>query len=239
MRGIIQLEKTMKLPVKLALISAASSLLVTAAFAGAPEIYGLTPANSVSLSVDGGYGVLSTPGKNIEDPDALVTGASNSKGSFAGGFSVGYNHALRPNLLVGAEFGWDYNGQSKYTEDYLGGSSSTLKVSSTDFRLLATSTYLFANGLNVFAKGGAARVDQKLDFDGPYYSYEDSIQQYKPMVAGGVGYQFRMLNLYVQYSHIFAKDASDFNDFINNNGKLTEVVSVDTIKAGIGVNIAI
>ena len=151
----------MKLCVKLALFSAAS-ILTTAAFADnlsssvAPIVPGnIAPLNSIYVSGDMGYGVLSTPDENL--PCGVNCDASHSNGSFAAGLNVAYNRAILQNILLGAEFGYESNGQAKYTVG-----SVSEKITSKDFHLLATGTYLFSNGFDVFAKAGAARVKQKL-----------------------------------------------------------------------------
>jgi hypothetical protein len=235
----------MKLPVQLALLGTAG-LLATSAFADTTVLPVSTSKNSVYISGDAGYGVLSTPDQNLAEPDGTyVQSASHSNGGFAGGVNIGLNHALSSNILVGGEFGWDYNGQAKYTEtftstDYTSG-DTTLKITSTDLHLLATSTYLFNNGLNLFGKAGGARVQQKGNVSGsPTWEAETTETQYQPMLAAGVGYQFRMVNLFVQYGHIFGKDAKNVNDLFNSDdGSFNGTVAVDTVKAGVAVNFAL
>lgn len=228
----------MKLSVKLALLSASASLLMTSAFAATTFV--TTSKNSLYVSGEAGYGVLSTPDENLITADGVViTDVSHSNDGFAGGANVGFNRALTNNILVGAEFGYDYNGQAKYTEDS-NLQSFTMKVNSWDLHLLATGTYLFNNGLNVFAKAGGARVEQNTHFSGSAADGLNDITdtQYQPMVAAGVGYRIKMVNIYAQYSRTFGKDASDFNDLFNSDGTLN-VVSVDTVKLGVSYNIAI
>ena len=239
----------MKLSVKLALLSASAALLVTSAFAET-VLVDTTSKNSVYVSGEAGYGALSVPNKNIEVADGFfIKSASHSNDGFAGGANVGLNHALNHNVLVGAEFGYDYNTPAKYTENAstpatqgqdVQNDSLTMKVSSWNLHLLATGTYLFNNGINVFAKAGGARVEQKTSCS---ESSGDAISnindtQYQPMLAAGLGYRIKMVDIYAQYSHTFGKNANDFDDLFNSNGTVN-VVSVDTIKAGIAYNIAI
>ena len=246
----------MKLPVQLALLGTAG-LLATSAFADTTILPVSTPKNSVYISGDVGYGALSTPDQNLAEPDGTyIQSASHSTGGFAGGVNIGLNHALSSNILVGGEFGWASNGQSKYTETSTANDTpasnqtGTLKITSTDLQLLATSTFLFNNGLNVFGKAGAARVQQKGTVSSyPAWEAETTITRYQPMLAAGVGYQFRMVNLFVQYGHIFGKDAKNVNDLFNGNvdedgnvtgdGSFNGTVAVDTIKAGVAFNFAI
>lgn len=235
----------MKSIVKLGLVAAAG-LFTASAFADTiinpnPSV---APLNSFYVSGDAGYGMLSTPDQNFCDPGVCpgVTGASHSTGSFAGGLNIAYNRALTQNVLVGGEFGYDYDGLAKYTEDFHN-NSDTLKISSQDFHLLATGTYLFANGFNVFAKAGVAQVYQKSNWsdstnvDLSWANTSDL--QYHPMTAVGAGYQIHKLNIFVQYAHIFGKDTNNFSDLFNSDGTFTGTVSVDTFKAGLGYTIAI
>lgn len=235
-----------------ATLAACSALLATSAFAQvqAYSPFSYSSPNSVYISGDAGYGTLSTPKQSLPFPDDIISGSSDYKiGSFAGGGSLGYEHAINRNLLVGAELGYDYNGQSKYTENYtdaLFSDSLVYKVTSQDFHALVTGTYLFNNGFNVFAKGGAARVDQALKVDSeasnaywPSSTYEDHLIGYKPMAATGIGYRFRMVDIYAQYSHIFGTDADSFQDLVDNNGNLKNIVSTDAIKLGASVRINI
>jgi opacity protein-like surface antigen len=238
----------MKLPVQLVLLGTAG-LLATSAFADTTILpVTSTSKNSVYISGDAGFGALSTPDQNLAEPDGTyVQSASHSNGGFAGGVNVGLNHALSSNILVGGEFGWASNGRAKYTETSTSNDTPasdetvTLKITSTDLQLLATSTFLFNNGLNVFGKAGAARVQQKGTVSSyPVWDAETTETQYQPMLAAGVGYQFRMVNVFVQYGHIFGKDPKNINDLFNSNdGSFNGTVAVDTIKAGVAVNFAL
>jgi opacity protein-like surface antigen len=233
----------MKLSIKLATLSAAS-LLATSAFANIPGntvLPAKVSTNSVYISGDAGLGVLYTPdlNMNIEFP---LEGYSYKNGSFAGGVNLGFNHAFNPNVLAGAEFGWNYNGQSKYEFDFAHNYSTTNTISSYDLHLLATATYLFNNGFNVFGKAGVARVYQtgKGTTNIPDTEALDiSETSYQPMLAAGLGYQIKMVNIFVQYSHIFGKDPNDVNDLFDNNGDFNGTVAADTIKAGLAVSLAI
>ena len=225
-------------------------LMVGAGFLMTPAFAANVSQNSIYISGDAGWGLLATPNDYLFDKDTvtaglIINGQSFERGSFAGGANIGYNRALSQNVLVGAEFGYDYNGQSKYTITYNDGISANdvttkFKITSQDLHLLATATYLLNNGINVFGKAGVARVDQKFDVSGAHSNdSNDKATEYQPMIAAGIGYQYKMANLFVQYSHIFAKDATDnANDLFDSKGNL-EVVTVDTVKAGIAFNISI
>lgn len=230
-----------------------SSLSITPAFAryGTPPMgyFPPEPQNQVYFSGDIGYGALSTPNQNVVDPDGVfITAASNSNTSISGGGSIGFRHAISPLFAVGTEFGYDYDGRATYTEDYAGWSmdSTSYKVISQDLHVLATGTILFHNGFNIFAKGGAARVDQKLRITNqipgylPFFVAENNMVAFKPIAAAGIGYQYHVVGIYAQYSHIFGVNAVNFTDFVDpTTGNFTNIVSVDTFKVGMSVNLRV
>jgi hypothetical protein len=215
-----------------------------------PNYYNNFPRDTIYISGNVGLGRLSTPEKAI-DPinDDWITSTSYNNESIAAGGTIGFKHALSRQFLLGTEAGYDYNGVAKYTENYKPNytwtESTTYRISSQDIHLLATGTLLFSNGFNIFAKGGAARVDQKLRVTNavdytviPLYLGETSIVRYKPMAVAGFGFQLQAVDIYAQYSHIFAKDAKNFEDFIDQYG-FTDIVSVDTFKVGLGVHVKV
>ncbi len=245
----------------LALIVAGSSVAVSPALAdryypAAPyqnNFYNLyLPRDSFYVSGDVGLGSLATPQQVLIPISGPITGASYEIGkSVAASGSVGFKHALNRHVLLGAEFGYDYNGSSKYTEEYAPNwsytESTTYRISSQDLHVLATGTLVFGRGFNVFAKGGAARVQQKLkitdqvDYSNlPYYLGGTTLVGYKPMAAVGLGYQFRAVEIYAEYSHIFGTDAENFYpDLFNENGTFATIVSSDTIKMGLAFHIPV
>lgn len=228
----------MKLSTKLVLFTGISFSLTGFAFAGDGLTINPVPKNNVYIAGEVGYGSLDTPSNDLPKE------VSFSSGSVAASANIGLTHLVYRNinnLLLGIEFGYDYNGQSKYSEGS-GDDSFSMEVVSSDFHLLGTATYLFSNGINFFAKAGPAFVKQELDFssgDDTDQSKDTSKTQNKPMVAAGVGYQFKNLNFYFQYNHIFGKDAQDWSDLFNPDGTFANIVSVNTYKAGVAVNIAI
>lgn len=248
----------------LALIVAGTSVVISPALAyryypvPAPAPYqnnfynAYLPRDSFYVSGDVGLGSLATPEQVLMPVDGYITGASYEVGkSVAASGSIGFKHVLNPHVLLGAEFGYDYNGSSKYTEeyaqDYSYTDSTTYRISSQDLHVLATGTLLFGRGFSVFAKGGAARVQQTLritdqvdDVNPPLYLYGTSIAGYKPMAAVGMGYQFKAVEIYAQYSHIFGTDASTFYpDLFNLDGTFATIVSSDTIKMGLAFHIPV
>lgn len=229
----------MKLLRKLVLFASASISLSGIAFANNSSTVAPVSQNNVYVSGEIGYGSLDTPDHDL--PEVL----SHSSGSIAASANIGFTKLIYrniDNLLIGVELGYDYNGQSKYTQGS-GDDAVNMEVVSSDLHFLATATYLLPSGINIFAKTGPAYVKQDLDFssgqDDSHFSTETSKSQFKPMVAAGIGYQFKNLNIYFQYNHIFGKDAGDWEDLFNSDGNFANIVSVNTYKLGAAFNIAI
>ncbi len=238
----------MNLPVKLAILASAS-IIATSALAGGVDtvLIKTVPQNVVYVGGDLGYAVVATPDKNLVDlPTPGLSDASHTTGSFAAGANVGVKHAFNPNVLAGAEFGWNYNGYSEYTLTSTADDTDTFKIYSSDLNLLGTGTYVFNNGFNLFGKAGLASVRQTLVIkDSEGYENDDVTHTTKilPMAALGAGYQVKLLNFYLQYSHIFGKDMGNISDIatVDKAGDVhfKDVASVDAIKAGVSVNFAI
>ncbi len=213
-----------------------------------------------SFYVDGNFGfsMLSTPQEFIADcsPDHYYNGCYNStysSGSLAAGADVGYHFAINPSFLLGGELGYSYNGRSRYNADYnefynwyWSQYRTTMKVKSQDIHLLATGTVVFHNGFNIFVKGGAAKVTQKLYVDTqswiddyfPVPTEASSLTAVKPMAAIGLGYQSGLFNVNIQFSRIFATNAKDFSDMMDMDTlTMNKIVSVETVKLGLGITI--
>lgn len=254
----------MKSTLKVAILAIALGGVSAPVFAYADDQWPPTdqqPIARKSFYIDGNLGVssLATPKEFIDDCDpANYTGcysAGYKTGGLVVGGDIGYRFALIPSFLLGAETGYSYNGQSKYTADYrllyplvLTYYSTSLKIKSEDIHLLATGTYMFHNGFNLFVKGGAARVTQKLDVNtqswiNGYYpipTEASSFSAIKPMAAFGIGFQHGMFNANLQVSHIFADHPKDFDDMMDMNTlKMDKIVSVETVKLAIGVTIPV
>jgi len=232
------MEKIMRLSMKLALSAGASFATAGFAFAGNSSTFNPAPQNNIYISGEIGYGSLDTPSNDLPED------VSYSSGDAAASANIGFTHLVYRNinnLLLGIEFGYDYNGQSKYTAGS-GDDSISMEVISSDFHLLASATYLLSNGINFFAKAGPAYVKQELDFssDDNEQTEDTSKSQCEPMIAAGLGYQFKNFNFYFQYNHIFGKDAQNWTDLINpDDGTFAHIVSVNTYKAGVAINIAV
>lgn len=245
-----------------------ATLVVAASFVSAPAFaYGysvpqpVVPRNSFYADIDAGIGTLSTPAKYLCDPNTLTCplyDASYETGSVVAGANIGYHLALNPHFLIGTELGYDYNGSSSYkgwysvvdwnSPWYFDDYEVTYRVTSQDVHGLLTATALFQSGFSFFAKGGAARVYQTLTVDGQqswwtegeFPTSTQTINGFKPMAAMGVGFQRGKFNVYLQYAHIFGTDANDFKDFFDMDTlKMNKIVSVDTLKVGVGVTIPV
>lgn len=205
-------------------------LLATSAFAD-------ISTNSLYISGAVGYGSLSSPNDYPVDPNSdFITSTSYSTHSFVSGLDLGYRYALTQHILIGSELGWDYNGQAEYTTVYPGNVTQKLTINSYDIHLLATSTYLFNNGLNFFGKAGVARVNQKGVWSNTGFGDWDIAKtQYQPMVAAGIGYQIKRFNVFIQYDHIFGQNANQMSDMFNQQGKFTNTVASNSIKLGLEI----
>lgn len=240
----------------------ATSFTITSASAFAvvrypapPVVYPLAPPryalNTLYFSGDIGTGTLATPDKDLPET-AGVTSTTHSNMSLSGGGSMGFRHAVNPLLSFGLEAGYDYNGQAEYAQNYSAWytlyslDKVTYKVISEDFHVLATSMIKFPGGFNFFVKGGGARVNQKLRIvnefptdNVPIFLTETSTYGYKPMAAAGIGYQIGIIGFYAQYSRIFATNAENFSDLLNEDGTFSNIVSVDSFKLGASVNLSV
>jgi hypothetical protein len=203
----------------------------------------IPPRNSFYIDGNVGYSNLSTPNKNLCDPNDLscpFTSVSYNTDGVGACADVGYRFAINPAFLIGSELGYDYNGQSKYSGTYYwDGTNFSATVKSQDVHLLGTGAWLFPNGVNLFAKAGAARVNQSLSYDNNEYNYGSaSTTEFKPMTGVGVGYQNGLFDINLQYSHIFGTNVGNFSDAVDTNGNM-KIVSVDAIKLGLGVIIPV
>jgi hypothetical protein len=218
----------------------------------------IVPKNSLYIDGNVGYGSLFTPEKTFCDAfsdrgyGCPLSSASYKIGGIVAGADVNYRFAINPRFLVGGEFGYNYNGTSTYKGGYWDpvfqdDANFTYHVKSEDLHLMATGTTLFGNGISLFVKGGAARVHQTLvfsdiegDFPAVLPTTKQSLNAIKPMAAVGIGFERNIFNVYLQYSHIFGTDAEKFSDFFDTSTQqMNKVVSVDTIKLGVGVVIPI
>jgi len=151
----------------------------------------------------------------------LANSATSSVNGLSGGVSVGYNFAVNPSVLVGAELGYMYLGSTSY--DLQGGFTGGTNLSSSEdaFQFLFTTTYVMPNGFNVFAKAGAAEVTQtnfnNVNIPGfgsqPFFSGGTSAVL--PAAAIGMGYMpNNHLNITLQYEQFFGNNNSNVQNYV-------------------------
>jgi hypothetical protein len=207
-----------------ALLMAASLPAMAVTAKSAPYIGGEIGFGSPELSTDES---ISSGGVNILPTSSTVGGA-------AFGGIVGYNYALTQNWLIGAEFGYHRDAKASYDYGSLGG----FDITSDDYDLLFTGTYLLDSGWNFFGKVGVARLIQDAKAtDGATGSTD--VKAYKPALKLGVGYLFDFqtagsMNLFAQYGHIFGKNGT--NNGIDLN---TDAIAVNFITVGVAYNLPV
>ncbi|WP_151192810.1 outer membrane protein [Cysteiniphilum sp. JM-1] len=156
---------------------------------------------------------LATPTGNLKGDDLynsaknnpFVTSASQDTGNIAGGLFIGYDYALNPMLAVGIELGGQYAYEvTKIKVSDASGNSLSLKASVISVPLFLTGKFYIPHtgGLNVFAKAGYAynRINVTLDTTG-LPSQDDHQTLWRPVIAGGIGYQLQQFNIFAQYQY--------------------------------------
>ncbi|WP_235826905.1 outer membrane protein [Facilibium subflavum] len=150
----------------------------------------------VVIGGDIGYTMPSGYLKDI-DPDST---ADNKNGNIAGGIFIGYDMALSQMLSVGLELDGQYAYNLAKTTD----SGITVKVSNLSIPLFLTGKFYIPNtgGLNLFGKAGYAYNRLNVSADaGSNASLSDNTNLWRPVVAGGVGYQLQQFNIFAQYQY--------------------------------------
>jgi hypothetical protein len=166
--------------------------------------------------------------------DAAANGATSAQiGGFAWGTTLGYSKAVNDNVSLGVELGYNNNNHGKYT-----GTTSSTQMNSTNFDGVLTVNYLFQNGFNFFAKGGLARLMQSYDVTGTQPAASD-LKAIKPEIKLGLGYLYYYgsagsLNVYGQYTHIFATNGRGSNPNVTDTS-----FSVDVFSLGVSYQIPV
>ncbi|WP_440994368.1 outer membrane protein [Cysteiniphilum litorale] len=183
---------------------AAAALISGSAFAAGAQT-GLVMGANLGLATPTGY----------MKEDALVNylqglGApsiSQDTGNIAGGLFIGYDYALSPMLAVGVELGGQYAYEVTKVTDSGGGVSAGNKISVISVPMFLTGKFYIPHtgGLNVFAKAGYAYNRIKASADGNAASAlgitTESVNLWRPVVAGGIGYQLQQFNIFAQYQY--------------------------------------
>ncbi len=221
------------------ILTAAAVLTMGAAsfaMAGGLDQTGPSQAKHGGLYVGGGLGYASTtmPKKIFADNNSLNAffAANNQKNkfdNFAANAHIGYLFPVTQDFLLGAEFGYNYLPENKYTFDVVAPGSGlnpnpilangTIKYSQYSLDFLGVAKYYITDQLNVFGKAGISYVNQKVSqsfandkalaaaFKLPSVSKEKG--KVLPKVAVGLGYNITTnIELTAQYSHTFGSKIS-------------------------------
>lgn len=191
-------------------------LIVTSAVAASLALlsaYAAPAQSGVFVSADLGVGYISTPSSN--GPSTNIASQSVKNYDLAWGLAAGYNHAVNQNFLLGAELGYNDEGQGTYDQTFTDGTSANGTINPTDWNLLVDATYLANNGFNVFGKLGVAYISQDTDVDasdsGRTISAEKDVTLVAPKLVVGAGYYFNThLNAFLSYAHTFANATSTY-----------------------------
>ncbi|MBK2125232.1 outer membrane beta-barrel protein [Fangia hongkongensis] len=171
----------------------ATSIIATALASGSAFAAGAQ--TGVVLGGNIGYG-YATNGWTKDDAD--LSGSKN--GNLAGGLFIGYDFALNKMLSVGVELGGQYAYQ-------LVKESDGDKLNAWSVPLFATAKFYIphAMGLNIFGKFGYAY--NRLTTSGNYVATGlsgndiDGKNLWRPVAAGGLGFQVQQFNIFAQYQY--------------------------------------
>lgn len=165
----------------------------------------------VMLGIQGGYAQ-----NNIKDTVKTSTTLLIDKGNFYGGVNLGFEFAASKEVALGIESGL-YYGSALSSVD-------AVKVNDLIMPVVGTARFILPVGLNFFAKAGIAYINLSASEEG--YTYTINFDDHwSPIVAGGIGYQIKNINLFAQYSHIFRKEA--------------KLYSTDAVTAGVEIKLPV
>ena len=181
-----------------------------------------------------GYAKTTTPKNLFEKKNSLggtgadegiAIGQKSKFDHFAAAAHMGYLFPVTQNFLLGAELGYNYLPENKYTFGAAGVTApktdlvnGTIKYSQYSIDLLGVAKYYVTDEFNIFGKAGIAYVNQKVtqsftegnsgldvqDFLKTLPSISSSEAKFLPKVAVGVGYNITQnVELTAQYSHTF------------------------------------
>ncbi len=180
-----------------------------------------------------GYATTTTPKNLFEDKNQLnqfyqltAIGQKSKVDNFAAAAHIGYLFPVTQNFLLGAELGYNYLPENKYTFGIASAFpgkdpktalvNGTIKYSQYSLDLLGVAKYYVTDEFNIFGKAGIAYVNQKVtqsftngnpgdpDLLKRLPSISSSEAKFLPKVAVGVGYNITQnVELTAQYSHTF------------------------------------
>ncbi|MBA2650703.1 MAG: outer membrane beta-barrel protein [Tatlockia sp.] len=221
-------------------LTGVASLISAASYAGTMGPIETFHRGGWIIGGDIGYGYLSTQEEDILAPVPLtfpalteVQDQHHKIGDLVGGGYVGRDFEVSNSLLLGLELGYKYLGQSKYKGHTIDNLSfnfirTDIQVYQHAVDALLTAKYYVWQGLNLYAKAGAAYVRSKTtqasnfnigSIAGGLFT-EDTIWRIKPEFDLGFGYTFgNNLGVNFTYTHIGGVDTNVTGLFrFYNNG---------------------
>jgi outer membrane immunogenic protein len=193
----------------------------------------LAPAASFALSTPGAYVQGAIGGTAIFTQNDYSFSSDVTPTTLSGQLAAGYLWGC-DSLNYGLELGYLYYPSAKINLDVVDANGNNvnvgyLKIDGTNLDLLGVLKYNFDNGFNVFAKAGAAYVDQKIKVKIPVAGIINaSVTDHKvaPEVALGVGYQFdQNWGINFTVNTVFAGHIGDDNKAVSKNGSALVGVS--------------
>lgn len=222
----------------LASVAATSLSAASMAVAGGPAQPLNLPAPKGGLYAGLGLGVgaLDISSDLITDKAAKNTNQQNNWG-FAGRVDVGYLLDITGDVLMGAEVGYNYLPQTKYTFDTgTGTAQQSYKYSDYSFDMLAVAKYLLPENFNVFGKAGVAVVKQTASLEKSGKTTKDHLTKVLPEIALGVGYNVNAnVETTLTWAHVFGDDLSDVKNVSTATAASinSDVPSSNTILIGV------
>lgn len=225
----------------LASVAAISLGGASMALAGGPDQPINTPAPNGGFyaGISVGAGALDLPSTLLNSIPTVVNQDLQNNWGFAGRVELGYLMDIRSNMLVGAEIGYNYLPQSKYTfttadvatpDTHVNGD---LKYTDYSFDVLGVAKYLLQDGFNVFGKAGFALVEQTAKGTVDETSFSNDLSKVLPEVVIGAGYDINSsVEATVAYAHVFGDD-------INDSNAVNEIPSYDTVLFGVDYKFAL
>jgi opacity protein-like surface antigen len=212
--------------------------LGVASFAMAGEVEQISaPSHPTGAYIGGafGWGALSTPSSILSDDVINFFGITNMKNQANGASfraNAGYMLNVNPALALGVEAGYTYLPDSQYSYNFAFSGLNVVTYSDYVIDALAVGKYYVNDQVNLFAKAGAAYVNQKfrqlnVDTDTP-----NPINSHKwmPEVAVGAGYALTQnIEANITYSHGFG------NKNIQSNPS-AKVPSFNSVLFGLNYN---
>ena len=165
---------------------------------------GITAASGMYLSGQAGWAFVDNSTVTTASNAADNISFNQANSSYLLGISTGYNFALNPRLLLGAELGYLNLGQYQYTLPFDLGSST---VNNWGVQTLITTTFIAPNGFNLFVKGGGIYEDEHFSTTILGTRYSQNTHGILPAAMIGVGYLITScLDLTLQYERTFGSN---------------------------------